>query len=339
MWASELATSRAAERVAAVAAAWRPDIVQIEFLPMAVFLDAVRSIDAPRVLVDHDAGLRPARDFDHLAAPLRRTLHRLDERAWRRLDRRAAARVDATVVFTERDSLALNRAYPRRTACIPLVLPARDRPLNPVGRPPWSVLFVGYFRHSPNADAATWLVRDILPRIRGHHPDAQLVLVGEDPPVELRGLEHEGVVTAGTVEDVSDYLDNAAVVVAPMRLGGGVRVKVLEALGAGKAVVATRLGADGIEAPEGVAILLADSAAEFASSVSALLGDEHRRGMLASAAYAWARERQTRDTTATRYHRLYAELLDSRRSRSGDPQRRRCAHAPADGADDVPTTS
>jgi glycosyltransferase involved in cell wall biosynthesis len=123
-----------------------------------------------------------------------------------------------------------------------------------------------------------------------------------------------------------------------MRLGGGVRVKVLEALGAGKAVVATRLGADGIEAPEGVAILLADSAAAFASSVSALLGDERRRGTLASAAYAWARQRQTRDTTATRYDRLYAELLNSRRARTGDPEERRCADEPADG-DDVPTTS
>jgi glycosyltransferase involved in cell wall biosynthesis len=309
MWASELASREAVARVADVAAAFRPDVVQVEYLPMAVFLNALRDADAPKVLVDYDASLRPAREFEHLPPPLRQALAALDVRAWRRFEHAAASRVDATVVLTERDRRVMECAGGRRIVRIPFVLPARDRPLSPLGRPPWTVLFVGYYRHPPNADAARWLVQDIFPRVRSAHPDVTLVLVGADPPSDLRGLEHEGVLAVGPVEDITDYLDRAAVVVAPLRTGGGIRVKVLEALGAGKAVVATSLAAEGIEVPSGDGILLAETDAEFVDCISLLLSDEQRRQVLAAAAFAWAHEHQRWDAAAAQYDRLYAELL------------------------------
>jgi glycosyltransferase involved in cell wall biosynthesis len=309
IWAGELASSQVAARVADVSARWRPDIVQVEFLPMAVFVTALRS-RAPCVLVDHDASSRPAHEFGHLPTPLRRPLKALDAHAWRRFDGRTAARVDATVVFTEADRTALEHVSPRRIVRIPLVVPPRARPLNPVGRRPPSVLFAGYYRHSPNADAARWLVHEIFPRVRREHPEAELVLVGEEPPADLRQPD-EGVVVVGAVDDVTEYLERAAVVVAPIRSGGGVRVKVLEALGAGKAVVATHLAAEGIDAPPD-ALLLADSAAEFAGRVSLLLGDEQRRRALAESAYSWACRHLRAEATAEGFDRLYTELLDGR---------------------------
>jgi glycosyltransferase involved in cell wall biosynthesis len=312
IWASELRTKEVAARLSALTAAWRPDVIQFEFLPTTVFFEALREFDAPRVLVDHDAGLRPAHDFGHLPSLIRNVLHDLDERAWRHLDDQSATRVDATVVFTERDRLALNRSHPRPTECIPLVLPARKLALDPLGHRPQTILFVGYFGHEPNADAAGWLALEIFPRIRESHRDAQLVLVGGAPPAEVRGLEPQGVATPGAVADVSEYLDEAAVVVAPIRTGGGVRVKVLEALGAGKAVVATSLAAEGIDAPPGEAIVLADSTQDFAAAVAALLDDEERRKSVALAAYTWARDREGRNTTAALFDRLYGELLAAR---------------------------
>ena len=309
IWASEVQTQEAAKRLSAIAASWRPDIVQFELLPTTVFIDALENIDVPKVLVDHDAGLRPAQDFAHLPGLLRGPLHQLDARAWRLLDQQAADRVQATVVFTERDRFALDSAHPRRTVCIPLVLPARERALDPLGRRPQTILFVGYFGHDPNADAARWLAFEIFPRIRKSHRDAQLVLVGGDPPADVTGLEQKGVITAGAIADVSQHLDTAAVVVAPIRTGGGVRVKVLEALGAGKAVVATSLAAEGIDAVPGEAIVLADSTQDFAAAVAALLDDEERRKSVALAAYTWAREREGRNTTAALFDRLYRELL------------------------------
>lgn len=310
IWAGELASEQVAGRVAAVSARWRPDIVQVEFLPMAVFVAALRS-RAPCILVDHDASSRPAHEFGHLPTPLRHALKALDGRAWTRFDERTAARVDVTVVFTEADRIALERVSPRRTVRIPLVVPPRAQPLSPVGHRPPSILFAGYYRHPPNADAARWLVHEIFPRVRRDHPEAQLVLVGQEPPADLWQRDDEGVVVVGAVDDVSGYLERAAVVVAPIRSGGGVRVKVLEALGAGKAVVATRLAAEGIDAPP-EAILLADSAAEFAGRISLLLGDEERRRALAESAYAWACRHLRAEATAEQFDRLYTELLAGR---------------------------
>ena len=309
IWAAELANATAAARVAAVSARWRPDIVQTEFLPAIVLLDGLAKGEAPVILVDHDATSRPPNEFGHLPTPLRRPLKALDRRAWRRFDRRTAARVDATVVFTEVDRLALKRASPRRTVRIPLVVAPRKEPLSPVGRRPPSILFVGYYRHPPNAEAASWLVHEIFPAVRKDHPEAELILVGAEMPAELEHVDEEGVVAVGAVDDVTEYLERAAVVVAPIRSGGGVRVKVLDALGAGKAVVATPMAAEGIEAPAGEAILLADSAAELAACISLLLGDEKRRRTLAESAYAWASQHLRSECVADRFDRLYRQLL------------------------------
>ena len=312
IWAAELRNVPAAARVAAVSSSWRPDIVHVESLPAIVLLDGLARSEVPVVLVDWDATSRPPHEFGHLPRPLRGALKALDRGAWRRFDRRTAARVDATVVFTEADRFALERACPRRTVRIPLVVAPRRGPLSPVGGSPPSILFVGYYRHPPNAEAAGWLVHEIFPLVRKDHPDAELVLVGAELPAELERNASEGVVAVGAVDDVSDYLERAAVVVAPIRSGGGVRVKVLDALGAGKAVVATPLAAEGIEAPPGEAILLADSTAELAARISLLLGDEERRRALGESAYTWASRHLRSEDVADRYDQLYTQLLDER---------------------------
>jgi polysaccharide biosynthesis protein PslH len=306
--ASELLSAPAAQRLRAIAAGWRPDAVHVESLTAAVFLSALDGFLGPRVLVDHDASLRPVQSFDHLPAPLARSLRALEIRSWRRFERATARRVDAAVVFTERDLAAAQRVGFRRVRLLPLVVAPRERPLDPVGTRPRSVLFVGYYRHPPNADAARWLVDEIFPRIRAEDAEAELVLVGDELPADVLERAGEHVVATGAVEDVRDHLDRAAVVVAPLRIGGGTRVKVLEALGAGKAVVATPRAVEGLDVPAGEAIVLARSTEEFADAVSLLLRDSERRRRLATSAYAWARTALDPHATADRYDGVYAEL-------------------------------
>jgi glycosyltransferase involved in cell wall biosynthesis len=283
--------------------------VHVEFLTAAIFLGALDGVPGPRVLVDHDASLRPVQAFDHLPGTLARSMRAIEVGAWRRFERATARRVDATVVFTDRDLAAAQRAGFRRARLLPLVVAPRERPLDPVGARPRSVLFVGYYRHPPNADAARWLVDEIFPRVRAEDAEAELVLVGDELPADVLERAGERVVATGGVEDVRDHLERAAVVVAPLRIGGGTRVKVLEALGAGKAVVATRRAVEGLDVPAGEAIMLADSTEELAAAVALLLRDEERRRRLAMSAYAWARSALDPQATADRYDRVYAELV------------------------------
>lgn len=134
------------------------------------------------------------------------------------------------------------------------------------------LVFVGGCHWPPNLDAVRWLVREIFPAVRARHPDAHLTIVGERPPA---WLANEPQVTAtGFVPDERPLVARARVVLAPIRFGSGVRIKILSALAMGKAVVSTRLGAEGIPVEHGHSILLADTADAFAEAVATLLADD-----------------------------------------------------------------
>jgi polysaccharide biosynthesis protein PslH len=305
-WASETATPAFASRVEQVLRRWQPHVVQLEFPVMGQYLDALAGSRAPRVLVDHDATLRDLRPRHGAAG---RIAAALDARAWRAFEKRVIEGVDAVVVFTARDRAALEELRAgTRIAEIPFGVPVPAEALSPVGEPPASVLFVGNFRHGANADAARWLAETLFPPARAAVPDARLSIVGSSAGPEILALAGDSVEVTGTVADVTPHLDAAAVVAAPIRVGGGMRVKVLEALAAGKAVVATPAAVDGLDVVAGEQLEVAADAAAFSDALVRLLRDEARRRELGESARAWARERLGWDDALARFEALYDEL-------------------------------
>jgi glycosyltransferase involved in cell wall biosynthesis len=310
-WASEVATPGFAERLTALAASWRPDLVQVEYPVMGRYLTALASCPAPRVLVDHDAGLRDLRDF---GGPLGGLVGALDARAWRRFERRVMRGVSAVVVFTERDRRALEAlGAGTRIVRIPFGVPVShdaepDATSADSGRSAGEIVFVGNFRHPANTDAAVWLASTLFPPVLAALPEARLTIVGASPPPEVTALAGDGVTVTGPVEDVSPYVDRAAVVAAPIRLGSGMRVKVLEALAAGRPLVATPLAVEGLDVTSGEQVELASTAPELTAALERLLRDEPARRALGERARAWARDELGWDRVVERYERLYAEL-------------------------------
>ena len=306
-WGSDLRVRAYRERLDDLIRSFRPDVIQVEYTVMAQYLPDLAASAAPRVLVEHD----PEAGAPAAAGPLGR---RLDARAWRRLRRRAVRAVDAVVVFTQRDRAALApAAAPTPVVTIPFgadSLEGDPRPAESDG----SVLFVGNFVHAPNADAARRLVTSIFPRVRDTHPDCVLYVVGDNPPAELVDDARAGVVVTGWVAHLAPLLQRAAVVVAPLRQGGGMRVKVVDALAAGKAVVATPRGAEGLAVADGDQLRLATTDEEFAARISELLDDGDARKRLEERARAWAHENLTWAASVRAYEALYRRLLDGRRS-------------------------
>jgi FkbM family methyltransferase len=144
----------------------------------------------------------------------------------------------------------------------------RERARNP------QVLFIGGFRHPPNVDAVTWLVRDIWPRVRRAVPAATLNIVGSNPTAEVTALGGTaGVCMIGYVPDTAPFLDEAAVSVAPLRYGAGMKGKVNEAMAFGVPVVATTFGVQGLPVVNGTHAVVADRADDFADAVIRLLMD------------------------------------------------------------------
>lgn len=312
-WASEVAEPAFEKRVRELSGEWAPDVVQVEYPVMGQYLTALKGSSAPRVLVDHEASLRDLRTWHGPLAPLTRAL---DTRAWRRFERRVAAHVQAVVVFTERDRRALESlGVGTPIATVPLGVPLPEEALDPVGSEPPGVLFVGSFGHPPNTDAALWLAGELFPPVRELHPEARLTIVGPSPPPEVLALAGNGVSVTGEVPDVTPYLDDAAVVAAPLRIGGGMRVKVLEAMAAGKAVVATPLAAEGLDAEGASQLWIAEMEEDFHSALMVLLGDAGAREALGTGARRWATEHLGWERSIARYEALYEELLAPGRGR------------------------
>ncbi len=136
------------------------------------------------------------------------------------------------------------------------------------GREPFTLLFLGSFRHLPNQEALHWFVDQVFPKVRAEEPRARLIVIGSDPPPRHSLPDAEAIELIGFVEDVREPLARYAVFVCPILSGSGVRVKLLEAFAAGIPVVSTRLGAEGLAANDGEICALADDPDEFASTWS-----------------------------------------------------------------------
>jgi glycosyltransferase involved in cell wall biosynthesis len=168
----------------------------------------------------------------------------------------------AHIVCSKREEMELKSKMPgARVATIPNGVDTAffARPTVDLRWPPKSIIFVGAMNYYPNIDAALWFAHDVWPRLRSLFPECRLTLVGSDPApavLALRGTE--GIEVTGTVQDVRPFYHHADIALAPLRMGGGTRLKILEAMAAGVPVISTAVGAEGLAVESGRNILIAD---------------------------------------------------------------------------------
>jgi len=164
------------------------------------------------------------------------------------------------------------------------------------------VVFVGSLDWLPNEDGVIHFVRNIWPKIRARRPAATFQIVGRNPtPAVSKLAERPGVEVVGTVPDVRPCLTAASVVVVPLRIGGGTRLKIFEAMAMQKAIVSTSLGAEGLDVEDGTHLLLADDPETFANAVGQLLDDPSTRSHMAARALQLVRENFTAEAIARQF--------------------------------------
>jgi len=176
-----------------------------------------------------------------------------------------------------------------------------------------SILFVGNFLYEPNIDAALYFSRLIFPLILKDVPNAKLLLVGNAPPPEICSLTfNKQIKVSGYVDSLTLFYKDADVVVCPLRIGGGVKVKVLEALNAGKAIVSTSIGAQGMDLSTYPAVTVADEVTDFAEKVVRFLLDPQERYRQEQQALAYASILPTWDQATEAFVQCYKEMIDCR---------------------------
>jgi polysaccharide biosynthesis protein PslH len=220
----------------------------------------------------------------------RRRRSRRQARLARREADRLAPRLSAAFACSRPDAEEVRRRWGLECAVVPNgadIEALGDLPAVP--ELPGRILFSGTMSYRPNAEAALWFADEVLDRVRAARPDAGLAIVGRDPPRRVRALaSRPGIEVTGRVSDLRPWLAGAQVVVAPLLSGGGTKLKVIEALAAARPLVATPVGAEGIDAEPGRHLLVAEGAAAFAAAVLEILGDRERARRIAARGRALA---------------------------------------------------
>ncbi len=273
------------------------DVVHLEQVHTACYQEiASRDFGLPVVLRQVNVESHLAERFWQTQTGLRRIYARLQAARLRRYEAEMCARADRCLAITAGDAERFRGLSPRaQVRVIPAgVDPAEFQPA-PHLEEADTVVFVGSMDWLPNTDAALWFAREVLPLVRREFPALQFYVVGRRPSSDVQRLaESTDIHVTGYVDDVRPYLARAAVCVIPLRAGGGMRVKLLQAMAMAKPAVSTTVGADGIAAEHGQHLLLADTASDFASSIVRLLRDRELCARLGQAArrlveehYSW----------------------------------------------------
>ncbi|MGQ9889488.1 MAG: glycosyltransferase [Aggregatilineales bacterium] len=273
------------------------DLVQLEGLEMAAWLPQICAAQ-PQARLCYDA--------HNAEYALQRAIYRVDRRTprrwplaaysliqWRRIqtfERDVCRQVNCVLAVSDEDAAALRPFRP--DGCVHVIpngifISDYARANQRLDLGPNALVFTGKMDYRPNVDAMLWFTDAVLPQVQRAIPTARLYIVGQRPHPQIERLrEKAGVFVTGWVDAVQPYLRAAAVYTAPLRMGSGTRLKILEAMAAGCAVVATSAAAAGLPAAVKSALVLADDASEMTDAIVTLLDDPPRRFQLGQAALA-----------------------------------------------------
>lgn len=265
------------------------------------------------ILFQHNVEAQILKRHSEVAASWpKRAYMRSDWHKMRRFERACGRHFDTVIAVSDRDRDIFAQAYGwRHVQVIDTAVDTEYFQPSTAGEIDGRVVFVGSMDYMPNQDGIVYFVREVWPRIRQARPNATFQIVGRNPPVQVLALGAEpGVEVAGGVPDVRPHLAQAAVVVVPLLVGGGTRLKIYEAMASGKAVVSTTIGAEGLPLTPGEHFLQADTSEQFATAVARLLDDASLRAELGGAANRFVRERYDSETVSRQFEDICAATVE-----------------------------
>lgn len=282
------------------------DIIQSEFPVMAMFRynsDALKIIDCHNVEYDNFKRMAQVRN------PLKKLFYHLEAYKFYKEETTICAQQDALLVTSNRDISLFNQTIPGVLKYLvpngvdtDYFQPFKTQPA------PHSMVFVGMMKYVPNYDGMIWFLDEVFPIIIENVPDANITIVGKNPPQSILDRASENIIVTGFVEDTRPYIEESAVYVVPLRMGGGTRLKIMEALAMKKPLVSTSIGCEGIDVESGKSILIADKPEEFAASVLELFENPDKAADLVDEGYKLVRNHYRWESIGLQMDKAYQEL-------------------------------
>lgn len=261
------------------------DVAVCDFLSAS--LNFPGTLETPTVLFQHNVeSMLWQRMASTEANPFKRMAYQIEARKMAHYERDSLGKFHHVIAVSDYDrKQMLEMDACSAISVVPTGVDTKKYPVAPpaAANPP-RIIFTGSMDWEPNIDAVAYFCQDIWPRVRFEFPAAIFQIVGRNPHSRVKQLASDSVQVTGTVPSVADYLRDASLVVVPLRIGGGTRLKIFEAMAMGKALISTSIGAEGLDVESGRDLILADNAAAFADSIILLLRDASLRRQYEQAA-------------------------------------------------------
>jgi sugar transferase (PEP-CTERM/EpsH1 system associated) len=293
------------------------DIVLCDFLEMAV--NCLNITEVPEVLFQHNVETEIwRRHFAVNRNPLKKAYLYIDYRKYFKYEKMACRKFDDVFVVSESDGCLLEKNFEiPHTTLIPTGVDVDY--FRPGAEPADqnTIAFVGSMDWLPNQDAVEYFVESIYPLIKARRPETRFYIVGRRPPEKMKNLEKgdPSIKVTGTVDDVRPYVDRAIVYIVPIRIGGGTRIKIYEAMAQKKAVVSTTIGAEGLPLTDGKHIIIKDQPEEFAEAVCGLMEDENMAARLGENARRFVTGEVSWENIARKFSDALERIVNQRRGK------------------------
>jgi polysaccharide biosynthesis protein PslH len=295
------------------------DVVHVDTIGLAPFVDLDRS-EAATVLTHHNIeSMLMGRRGEVERSLLSRILLKREAHKLATAEAMLAPRFDLNLTMSVNDRDHLTRLAPAaRTAVVPNGVDIDYFTPRPELETP-ALIYGGGMNMFANRDAVMSFIGDVWPLIRAQRPDVKFFAVGQDPPPELleASTADKQIIVTGYVDDIRKFIWQAAVYVVPLRVGGGTRLKVLDAMSLGKAIVSTSIGCEGIDAINGRHLEIADTPHRFADATLALLSSSQRRRRLGTAARELVAQRYSWPVIGDQLRSAYASAAEAANRRRG----------------------
>jgi glycosyltransferase involved in cell wall biosynthesis len=291
------------------------DIIQVEWLQMAHYLPFNRLKNIPLILVEHDVAYIPSQRRIQTVNKVLKYIARREYNKMKNYEQKMCQNFDKILVMSEIDKnrlLMLNQNLHIRV--VPNGVDTENIQAKIKREDANSLLFIGWMKHQANRDAMTLFLNQIFPLISKAIPNTKLYVVGQHTPKNIVNLakSNPNIICTGYVKDVRDYLYKCTTYICPVRISGGTRLKILEAMAAGIPVVSTAIGAEGLNVTADENILIADSPEEFAEATLKLLRNHELRERIAHNARILVEENYQWKKIAEKMSEVYEEVVQGK---------------------------
>jgi polysaccharide biosynthesis protein PslH len=289
------------------------DVVHVDHAHMGWTIDIIKNIkDVPVVLREHNVEMRIMKRFaEHEANPFLRTYALLQYQKFLKYEPMICGKFDNCIMITKEDESEILQYDPTiKTSVIPAGIDSKLLEFKSKETIPFTLFHIGSLKWLPNLDGLNWFLNEVFPNVINKIPQTKLFIYGKGSEFfKINPLFKDNIIIKGYVKDIFSEISDKEVAIVPLRVGGGMRIKIIELMALGKSIISTSIGTEGINVKDNEHILIADNKDDFINKLYDVFYNKVNAGKLINSAREFIRGHYTWENVALQFENKYKELI------------------------------